>query len=218
MNLEPINEMIKKRLLISLSSSRKTIEDKDLFLNEEHKLLCFYYNKYLELKSKLETKNKNIVLKYMKNILINGDENKTLLENEFENNIKYKLTEYSYKIKWNEYNKKFINKLNFVFNYDYINIFLKEQDIFLKSLNTRELYNIKFYTYHGDIYLNAFIQKTFTIDLLKGYSGNLVSNDNDLCYFFYQLKDYFKINKYNDEIIDIDNNELFISFITPFNI
>lgn len=172
----------------------------------------------MELKSKLETKNKNIVLKYMKNILINGDENKTLLENEIENNIKYKLTEYSYKIKWNEYNKKFINKLNFVFNYDYINIFLKEQDIFLKSLNTRELYNIKFYTYHGDIYLNAFIQKTFTIDLLKGYSGNLVSNDNDLCYFFYQLKDYFKLNKYNDEIIDIDNNELFISFITPFNI
>lgn len=93
----------------------------------------------------------------MKNILIN-DKLNTLLDNEFENNIKYELLEYSYKIKWNEYNKKFINKLNYIFNYDYIN-FLQEQDVFLKSLNTRELYNLKYYTYHGDIYINSFIQK-----------------------------------------------------------
>jgi hypothetical protein len=210
--LQEINESLKKRLLNKLSSSRKTIEENDLYLNEEHKLLCFYYNKYMELKAKLETKNKYKILRYMKNILIN-DELNTLLVNEFENNIKYELLEYSYKIKWNEYNKKFINKLNYIFNYDYINIFLQEQDVFLKSLNTRELYNLKYYTYHGDIYINSFIQEKFKIDLIKDYSGNLVSNENDLCYFFYQLKDYFKLNKYNDEIVNTDNNEIFISFI-----
>ncbi len=44
------------------------------------------------------------------------------------------------------------------------------------------------------------------MDLIKGYSGNLVSNDNDLCYLFYKLKD----NKYNNELIDInDNNYIF---------
>ena len=168
--------------------------------------------KYIELKSKLEIKNKKIFLNYMKNILIHN-ENNTLLSNEFNNKIEYKPIVYEYNIKWNNYNKIFINKLNYVFNFEYINLFLHQQHIFISSLNTRELYNIKYYTYHGDIYLNAYIQGTFSIDIIKNYSGNLVSNENDLCYFFYQLKDYFKINKYNNIDIDINNNDSFINFI-----
>jgi hypothetical protein len=209
---EPINESIKTKLLSKLSSTRSIIEDNDIYLNEQHKLLCNYYNKYIELKNKLETKNKHFTIEYMKNDL-DIDENNTLLSNEFNNNITYKKNSYIYNIKWNEYNKKFINKLNYIFNIDYINIFLQQQHSFLSSLNTRELYNIKYYTFHGDIYLNAFIQGTFSIDTIKNYSGNLVSYENDLCYFFYQLKDYFKKNKYNDIIIDIDDNKSFINFI-----
>jgi|LakMenEpi03Aug12_release.lakeMendotaPanAssembly.Ray.scaffolds.fasta_scaffold483567_2 hypothetical protein len=57
---KPINNNIKAKL----SSFRKNIEDNDIFLNEDHKLLCFYYNKYIELKSKLETKNKKIIFKF----------------------------------------------------------------------------------------------------------------------------------------------------------
>jgi hypothetical protein len=205
---KPINNNIKAKL----SSFRKNVEDNDIFLNEDHKLLCFYYNKYIELKSKLETKNKKIIFKFMRNIL-NLNENNTLIVNEFENKIEYELIKYEYNIKYNLYNKKYVNKLNYIFNYDYINIFLQEQYLFLRSLTTRELYNIKYYTYHGDIYLNAFIQGIFSIDFIIKYSGNLVSYENDLCYFFYQLKDYFKLNKYNDKIINTDDNNLFISFI-----
>jgi hypothetical protein len=209
---KPISDSIKKKLLVKLSSSRQTIIDDDIFINEEHKILCSYYKKYIELKSKLETKNKKIVLNFMKNILIKN-ENNTLVLNENDNKIEYKPVEYEYNIKWNEYNKIFINKLNYVFNYNYINLFLQQQHIFISSLNTRELYNIKYYTYHGDIYLNSYIQGTFSIDIIKDYSGNLFSNENDLCYFFYQLKDYFKSYKYNDKEIDINDNDLFINFI-----
>ena len=175
---KPINNNIKAKL----SSFRKNVEDNDIFLNEDHKLLCFYYNKYIELKSKLETKNKKIIFKFMRNIL-NLNENNTLIVNEFENKIEYELIKYEYNIKYNLYNKKYVNKLNYIFNYDYINIFLQEQYLFLRSLTTRELYNIKYYTYHGDIYLNAFIQGIFSIDFIIKYSGNLVSHENDLCYF-----------------------------------
>lgn len=210
-NFQPIGEKIKKILNKKLTNS-ETLNEKELYLNEEHEQLCYYYKKYMEVKLKLETLNKKLTIKYMRNI-IDEDENSTLISNEFNNNIKYKEVEYHYNIKYNNYNKKFINKLNYVFNYDYINDFLKEQHLFLSSLTTREIYNIKYYTYHGDIYLNAFIQGNFSLDLLKGYSGNLVSNENDLCYFFYQLKDYFKYNKYNGELININDNNIFISFI-----
>lgn len=53
---EPISDSIKKKLLVKLSSSTQTIIDDDIFINEEHKNLCSYYKKYIELKSKLETK------------------------------------------------------------------------------------------------------------------------------------------------------------------
>lgn len=211
LNIEPIKGKFKKLLNKKLSYS-ETINDEDLYLNEEHQQLCHYYKKYMELKLKLETSNKRLTIKYMRNI-IDEDENTTLISNEFNNNIKYEEIEYHYNIKYNKYNKKFINKLNYVFNYDYINEFLRQQHIFLSSLTTREIYNIKYYTYHGDIYLNAFIQGTFSLDLIKGYSGNLVSNDNDLCYFFYQLKDYFKYNDYKGQQININDNKSFILFI-----
>lgn len=51
---EPICDKIKKKLLVKLSSSRQTIIDDDIFINEEHKLLCSYYKKYID--SKLEIK------------------------------------------------------------------------------------------------------------------------------------------------------------------
>jgi len=210
-NFEPVGEKVKKLLNKQLTKS-ETVNEKELYLNEEHEQLCYYYKKYAELKLKLTTLNKRLTIKYMRNIIEESD-NDTLISNEFNNNIKYKEIEYQYNIKYNEYNKKFINKLNYVFNYDYINEFLKQQHIFLSSLTTREIYNIKYYTYHGDIYLNAFIQGNFTLDLIRGYSGNLVSNDNDLCYFFYQLKDYFKYNDYKGQQININDNISFISFI-----
>ena len=201
LSLEIIDEKIKKQLINKLTSTRKILEEQDLFINEEHKQLCYYYKKYMELKTKLKTKNKKLTIRYMK-IIFDDD-----------NNIEYIPIEYYYNIKWNEYNKKFVNKLNYVFNYDYINVFLQQQHLFLSSLTKRELFNIKYYTYHGDIYINNFIQGTFSLDLIKGYSGNLVSTENNLCYFFYQLKDYFNFNKYNNEVIDTNDDDLFISFI-----
>ena len=211
--LQTVSTSIKNKLFNKLSLIHESIKDDDLYINEDHKLLCFYYKKIADLKLQLKTKEKKLEFKYMKNIIDDSEFN-TLISNEYNNNIEYKEINYKYNIKWNDYNKKFINKLNFIFNYEYIKLFFQQQYEFLKSLTTRELYNIKYYTYHGDIYLNAFLNGTFNIDLIKNYSGNLFDNDTYIYYFYYQFKDYFRINNnYKGTYININDNDFFCSFI-----
>jgi len=191
-------------------SIRDSIKENDLFLNEEHKLLCHYYTKIIELKKKLKTKNKKITFIYMKNVLLNDSH----IDSLFNGSIMYKEVSYIYNIQWNDYNKKFINKYNYVVNSDYINSFFIEQFQFLNSLSIRDIYNLKYYTYHGDIYLNSYINNNFTIDLIKDNSENLFDNETEIYYFYHQFKDYFKkYPNYNNSIIDVDNKNGFINFI-----
>jgi len=213
--LEPITKSFEIKLKNKLSTIRDSIKEKDLYLNDEHKLLCFYNKKIIELKNKLKTQNKKIIFKYMKNVL----DNDSIIDSFFNQSIIYKEVSYTYNILWNDYNKKFINKCNYVVNPDYINIFFIEQFQFLNSLSIRDIYNLKYYTYHGDIYLNAYLNKQFNTDLIKDYSDNLFDNTTEIYYFYDQFKDYFQNNiYYNDIIVDVNDKDSFIKFIKKNNL
>jgi hypothetical protein len=208
------------RLLSKLEKSREQIiKDNDIYINKEHKLLCYYNEKLIELKKKLKVLNKHIEINYKENILINNSELETFLEKRKEDNnsiLDYKNKIYRYIIKYNEYNKKFINKIQEYIDEKNLSEFIEKQNNFIESLNIREIYNLKYYTYRGDIYLNSYIDNDgiFDPNIILSNGNGIVDDDSDLCYYFFQFYDYFKINNnYNGNEVPIDNDQLFINFI-----
>jgi hypothetical protein len=56
-----ISSNIKKSLIDSLYRARKNIEEnKDIYMDSEHQLLCEYYKKYMELSKKFQNEKMNI--------------------------------------------------------------------------------------------------------------------------------------------------------------
>ena len=110
---------------------------------------------------------------------------------------------------------KFINKIQEYIDVDNLNNFIEQQNNFLEKLSIREIYNLKYYTYRGDIYINSYIDtEIFQPQIIKETGGDIVDDDSDLCYYFFQFLDYFKINNnYKGEEVPTDDDSLFIKFI-----
>ncbi len=211
-----IKHSITSKLLLKLEKARKIItEDNDIYINKEHELMCQYYKQMLELKSKVSLQNKQIELNYKKNV-INHTENNTFQQKYADRQkLDFVNTTYTYEMKYNDYNKKFVNKMQQFLNIDNIQSFLDQQSAFLQSLSLREIYCLKYYTYHGDVYVNAFLDGTFTPQIIQSIGDSIIDEGSDLCYFFYQFLDYFTMNKfYNDIEVNIQDNEQFIEFLS----
>lgn len=193
-----INKLHKFKIYID-----KKHED-EYYINEDHKLLCLYRNKYLELQKKLELKQLTHTIKYDK--------------------INYDLTviikkTHDIQLYYNDYNKNFINKLYDNINIDILNNILSNNDIFLKSLLKDELDNIRYYTYYGDTILNMFLKKCFTIEWLKDtyYDSSasepfILFDDNNIKYFLFntQIYNYFKLDEWKySNLLNKTNIEIF---------
>jgi hypothetical protein len=85
--------------------------------------------------------------------LNNNSELQTFLEKRHnKTNFQFVDADYTYVLKYNEYNKKFINKIQNYIDVKNLQDFLQMQSNFLESLSMREIYTLKYYTYHGDIF------------------------------------------------------------------
>jgi hypothetical protein len=211
------NSKIHKSLLTKLEKARQQIAfDNDLFINKDHELLCSYYNKVNELKKRLDIETKHINLTYRQNVLIGNNEPETFL---FKKKINEKLdfsdTNYTYKIKYNTYNHKFINKIQHNIDANVLQEFMNKQNQFIESLTLREICVLKYYTYHGDVYINAYIDGMFVPSMMEQIGGGIVDDGSDLCYFFYQFLDYFSDNKYyNGKYVPVTDDVQFIQFLS----
>lgn len=208
---------IHKTLLTKLEKAREQIADNnDLYINKDHELLCTYYKKINELKKHLVIQTKNINLTYKQNVMINNNEQDTFMHKiKTANTLDFTDTNYTYKIKYNTYNQKFINKIQHNIDVDVIQDFMSKQNQFTESLTLREIYVLKYYTYHGDIYINAYIDGIFHPSMMEEIGGGIVDEGSDLCYYFHQFLDYFSANNYyNDQVVPTSDDLLFIQFLS----
>jgi hypothetical protein len=195
---------VSKSLMGKLEKVRNKIkEDNDIYTSKEHALVCYHYNKYQELADKIKMVEKKINLEYLTdNINTNSQQN--FLEKD---KIDFKKKSSEIVIGYNEYNHKFINRIQRIINFNHLNELLQEQDEFIKSLSIRELYNLKHYTYQGDKLIVEFINKTFSIEFLE-----INYNISTLLYF--QFLDYFSHNPvFKDKQVDLDDTKEFLKFI-----
>ena len=215
----------------------KIIEDNDKYIDEDHEKLCLNYAKYLEFdknrdsdkyKGK-ETEYQGYYIQYkaIKDTLnlqdkmfsfqfktdnIAYDEQQRILFQNINNNtniIPFSYTNYNYKIFFNTYNRKFINNIGKNIDYDLYQRFIEKQDDFIDSLNIRELYVLKHYTYQGDTIISSFLNGEFDITEL-----DIDYNEHTL--FYFQFYDYFKnFRQYNDILLEgyIDDPSFFIRFL-----
>jgi len=78
------NTAIHTALNAKLQKARQSIqENNDIYIDDEHKKLCYYYKKIMELKSKMIVKNKRISFVYKQNALINNNERLTFSEKKY---------------------------------------------------------------------------------------------------------------------------------------
>jgi hypothetical protein len=211
------NSKIHKRLLTKLEKARQQIAfDNDMYINKDHELLCSYYNKINELKKRLEIETKNINLAYRQNVLLGNSEQETFLQkNKFGQKLNFTDTNYTYKIKYNKYNHKFINKIQHNIDANVLQEFMNKQNQFIESLTLREICVLKYYTYHGDVYINAYIDGIFNPSMMEQIGGGIVDDGSDLCYFFYQFMDYFGANNYyNGKYVPVTDDVQFIQFLS----
>jgi hypothetical protein len=211
------NSKIHKKLLTKLEKARQQIAfDNDMYINKDHELLCSYYNKIDELKKRLEIETKNINLAYRQNVLLGNSEQETFLQkNKFGQKLNFIDTNYTYKIKYNKYNHKFINKIQHNIDDNVLQEFMNKQNQFIESLTLREIYVLKYYTYHGDVYINAYIDGIFNPSMMEQIGGGIVDDSSDLCYFFYQFMDYFSANNYyNGKYVPVTDDVQFIQFLS----
>jgi len=186
------------------------------------------YLKYIKLITTMSKNNidKKIVSDYTdiitlkKQIVINNLQSYSYELSYYDDNTKTIKT-YIHKILYNDYllehfHTTFYNKIYSNFNLAIIQDFITKNDIFINSLTERELYTIKYYTYHGDILLNLYIQhtkkgtfdKNIIIKAIKEYCGSIKDVDTNICLFYYQFMELFK-DIYNDEDEIIENYEKF---------
>jgi hypothetical protein len=198
-------------LSLSLTSKIKKIKsyikqkkENEYYINEEHKLLCNYRDKYLELQKKLELKEIIKEIEYTK-----------ISKKKIEKDI-IKLQLY-----YNDYNEKFINKLYDNFQVEELNNIIHNNDIFLQSLSDDEIDTIKYYTYYGDTIINQFLKGLFTIEWLKEYydysdeSLFILTdiNKNKLFLFNKQIYDFFKTDDWKFEnLLKHTREDIFIKY------
>lgn len=204
----------KEKILNSkLNSIRRKLEnDKDeyeeFYLDEEHKSMCNYYNLYQELIKKVKVELKMVPFTIATDNI--NDRNQVSILSTLNENDKITFTDnvLEYPIEYNEYNHKFINKIQKFIDVEEIQSFLTEQSNFLKSLSVREIFNLKYYTQEAYKVIMNFIEGTFQVKQLT----------HDIIYkntlFHFQFLDYFKKNPvFNDITVDTSNFKSFHSFI-----
>lgn len=222
-----ISSNIKKSLIDSLYRARKNIEEnKDIYMDSEHQLLCEYYKKYMELSKKFQNEKMNIkfnTFKIDKHILSESHDKK--------DEIVLKDYKIDFELFYNKYNKKFINKLYVLTDIKDYEEWIEEQNIFIKSLTPEEIYTLRCHTHDGDIIINYFIRNNFHIDKDIDVVGNenvrkstliiekeqFKSNRNYIL-FYYQIKEYmYEKHKELSKLSRIDFEEYIIENYKDFN-
>jgi hypothetical protein len=171
---------------MSLSQISDYIQYKNLLNKHEYPLLKISYDIIINIKKQIPMKSKNYKFDY------------------YDDNLK-EIISYIYKIYYNDYLK--YNYDSFNLNENVIQKFISKNDEFIKSLTVAEIFTIKYYTYHGDILLNLYIQhkknasfsKDLIIDCIHDYCGNIKDEDTDICLFYYQFKQIFEDDIYDEE-------------------
>jgi hypothetical protein len=194
-----ISSRIKRSLHDSAYRARKNIEEnKDLYMDSEHKLLCEYYKKYMEQTKKFENEKIKITFntfKVAKHILSDSHDKK--------DEIILKDYKINFEVFYNKYNKKFINKLYVLTDIKDYEDWIEDQNIFIKSLTPEEIFTLRCHTHDGDIIINYFIRNNLHIDKDIDIVGNenqrkstliiekrqFKSNRNYIL-FYYQIKEY----------------------------
>ena len=185
----------------------KTITDKSpiIYLNEQHKEICKYYSKYLEL---VEIVKKHPLKTITYNILYH-----TINYNKIKINKKeLKLTLY-----YNDYNKKFINQIYDNIDINYIKTFIDKNNNFLKKLSIEELNTLRYYTKYGDTIINKFLNGLFDVEWFKTTYSNKTQNepfinvddkDSRIFLFQTQIYNYYKTKKIEkDDLYKIKNKK-----------
>jgi len=161
-----IKDKFKNRLLEKLKKIREKLkEDEDIYINEDHKKMCIAYKKYNDLKKSLNIKEKKVSFKfsvYMDSII----DRKTLIKY-YNKKMNFKEQQLTLTFKYNDYNKKFIDNMNYVINIEYLQEYIKEQSLYINSLSVRDIYNLELF-YNIYIYINKYLSKRIKIkDLFK---------------------------------------------------
>lgn len=189
-----ISSNIKTRLQSRLNSVRSKVRTQDIYLDEEHALMCSYYEKYLELSKKFESIKRTIHIPYKKIVYGSNDEYM------FEDSIMK--IEYF----WNDYNKKFINNLYIAHSNDkgYDEEWIEAQNNFITSLSVEELHTLRSHTCDGDVIANYFLQKGSIDKDIDSIGGDNRKEDTifirkkrskterDFILFYYQIIEYIK--------------------------
>lgn len=228
-----MNSNIKKSLKQKLYIARKNIEiNNDIYVDDEHKKMCLYYKKYQELVKQFSTKTTKITyhtLKIDKHILSENHEDDIIV---FKENILIS------DLLYNEYNNKFINKLYVICDISYYEMWIYEQNDFIKSLTPSEIYTLRCHTHDGDIIVNYFINNNFKIDIDidKIDNGNrkstiiinkkIFKTNRDFILFYYQIKEFLDSNlprlELEQYIIDnyktFDWNKILLLYIRDINL
>lgn len=198
-NMKTSTISYKKKIEKLKSYIQKKKED-EYYINEEHKKLCEYRDKYLELQKKLELKEITYEIKYKKINSKKKQDDKIILY-------------------YNDYNKKFINKLYDNIEIENLNKIIDNNDIFLESLDKDEIDTIRYY---GDTLINQFIKGLFSIEWLKDTYNDYEEetlfilkdeNNNKLFIFNKQIYEYYKTDDWKYEnLLKKTNKEIFLKY------
>tara|TARA_B000000437_G_scaffold209178_1_gene178051 strand:- start:5632 stop:6771 length:1140 start_codon:yes stop_codon:yes gene_type:complete len=213
-----LSKNIQKSLLKKLYNTRTKIKiDNDIYLDKEHEKLCEYYNKYVELSKKFSSSK---TIKEYKSIKID----KHLLSDSHDEDDKiiYKEHKITFDLLYNEYNKKFINRIYVLHNDLYYNEWINEQNKFIKNLNSKDIYTLRCHTHDANLIINYFINNNLNIDKdideigmdSEPYrkseivvSKKIFNSNRDYILFYYQIKEYL-YNSDNKSLLKLNRLEL----------
>ena len=192
-----ISNTIKSSLTQKLSKARKTIkENNDIYLDSDHEQLCLYYKKYQDLMKQFNTKKTKITYNNLK------IDKHILSEDHSDDIITFKNNNIDIELLYNDYNKKFINKLYVLNNTSYYEEWIKSQNEFITNLNLEEIFTLRCHTHDGDVIINYFINNNFNIDIDIDYVDNgyrkstliidkkIFNTNRNFILFYYQIKKY----------------------------
>jgi len=206
----PIIKNVSTKLLKKASIAKnKLLEENDIYLDEKHKELCEAYYKYLELNKEFQYKNKKVKYESIKlcNHILSDTHNHDIVE--------FKNITFEIDLLYNDYNKKFINKIYVNVNPDFYQEWLSEQNLFIKSLTPEQIYTLRCHTHDGDVIINNFILNNYTLSdnidkIDNGFrkedsiiiSKKTMKTNRDFILFYYQIKQY---------LYELDNKYKYLS-------
>ena len=213
----PIDYSVSSYKYTSISNALKTKlrkvrekirEDNDIYISKEHKKACYHYQKYKELLKTTKQQETKIKFEFLKDNSRDGNFQEIFLDLLNSNDNYYFLKDtYDYIINYNEFNKKFVNRLDKYINIDILKDLFKEQSDFIQSLTMRELSNLKSYCDDGNIYIQRWINKQFN-------TSNIYINYKKSIFLYFQFLDYFTLNPiFNGINSNYNNHTLFFNFI-----